>query len=118
MMAVSRVGPSFTPASRRLISCFQSGIFRSRYAIDGGHKRLPDASLRSQRLLAVFRQFVITSPPLPGFLHPTAFDPAAIFQPVEQEIKRGGVELQHAVRARLDQLADFVTMARAGLQQR
>src|SRR5215813_13412430 len=71
-----------------------------------------------ERLLAVFRQFVKTSPPLPGFLHPTAFDPAALFQPVKQEIKRGGVELQHAVRARLDQLADFVTMTRAGLQQR
>src|SRR5215468_7221926 len=101
-----------------LVSCFRSDIFRSRYTTDGGHKGLPDAALRGQRLLAVLRQFVKTSPPLPGFLHPTAFDPAALFQPVKQEIKRGGVELQHAVRARLDQLAEFVAMARAGLQQR
>src|SRR5215471_10049109 len=101
-MAASRAGSSCAPASRCLISCFRSDIFRSRYAIDGGHKGLPDAALRGQRLLAVFRQFVKTPPPLPGLLHPTAFDPAALFQPVKQQIKRGGVELQHAVRTRLD----------------
>src|SRR5215813_8614781 len=117
-MSFNALLPLLVAYCRRLVSRFRSDIFRSRYTTDGGHKGLPDAALRGQRLLAVFRQFVKTSPPLPGFLHPAAFDPAALFQPVKQEIKRGGVELQHAVRARLDQLADLVTMARAGLQQR
>src|SRR5262249_19879892 len=39
-------------------------------------------------------------------------------QPVRQELKRRGVELQRAIRARLDQLAEFVTMALAGFQKR
>src|SRR5262249_33430153 len=117
-MSFNALLPLLVAYCRRLVSRFRSDIFRSRYTTDGGHKGLPDAALRGQRLLAVFRQFVKASPPLPGFLHPTAFDPAALFQPVKQQIKRRGVELQRAIRARLDQLAEFVTMARAGFQQR
>src|SRR5262245_110722 len=61
---------------------------------------------------------MIAPPPLAGFFHPPTFDPAAIFQSIEQRVERGGVEFQHAVRSLLDQFADFVAVAWADLQER
>src|SRR5215813_13116084 len=109
-MAASRVGSSFKIANLRLISCSHSGIFGSGDAIDGRHKRPPGAALRRQYFLAFGRQFVITPPPLPGLLHPSPFNPAALFQPIQKWIERGDVETQLALRTRLDQFADVIAM--------
>src|SRR5215510_13262875 len=117
-MALSRIGASCKPASFLLISDFHSGMFESRHAVDGSDERLPDRALRGQYLPAVFCQLVIAPPPLPGFLHPLALNPAALFQPVEQRIKRSRVELEHAIRAPLDQFAELVTVPHSSFQQR
>src|SRR5215510_3046028 len=117
-MAASRAGASFKSASRCLISFFHSGMFGPGDAIDCRHKGFPGTALCRQDLLTFPCQAVITAPPLAGFLHPTAFDPAAFFQPVEERVERSYIEFQHAVRPRLDQLADFITMTLASLQKR
>jgi hypothetical protein len=61
---------------------------------------------------------VATPPALPGFLHPAALQPAAFLEPIEQGIERRDVELHPSARARFDQLADFVAVARARLDER
>src|SRR6202000_3257130 len=51
-------------------------------------------------------------------LYPSPGDPSALFQPVEQGIERGHVELQHVSGAVFDQLADLISMSRAMFDQR
>src|SRR5262249_11058160 len=109
-MAASRVGSCFKLANLRLISRSHSGMFGSGDAIDGRHKRLPGAALRRQHLLAFGSQFVITPPPLPGLLHPSPFDPAALLQPIQKRIERSDVEAQLTLRTRLDQFADVIAV--------
>src|SRR5712692_8120584 len=70
----------------------------------------PLVPLSGQHLSALGGQPVVASPSLPGFLHPAAFDPAALLQPVEEGIERGDVEAQRAVGTRLDEFVDFVAV--------
>src|SRR6185295_10794647 len=125
MISVSRTGSSFRSANRFLISSFQlviatftaSRSFNSGYAIDRGDKLFPAAALRGQNLLAITREPIVTPPALPRLLNPAPLNPSAFLEPVKQRIKRGDVESQHAIRSRVDELADFVTVAGAHFHQ-
>ena len=64
------------------------------------------------------RETVKAALALPGLLDPTPFDPAAVLEPQQRGIERRQRELQTAAGARLDQLADFITVARTRLEQR
>src|SRR6185503_634206 len=50
-------------------------------------------------------------------LHPAPLQPPPLLQPVEKGIERRDVEAQASVRARLDELADLVAVARTGFEQ-
>src|SRR5215831_435274 len=117
-MAASRVGSSFKLANLRLISCFHSGMFGSGNATDSRDKRLPGAAMRRQYFLAFGSQFVITPPPLPGLLHPSPFNPAALLQPIQKRIERSDGEAQLALRTRLDQFADVIAVPRPYFEKR
>src|SRR5262249_26966179 len=71
-----------------------------------------------QDATAFRRQRVEAAPPLASLLHPAAAQPAALFEAVEERVERGDVEFQLALRLRLDQLADFVAVALALLDDR
>src|SRR5579871_1396277 len=87
-MLASRVGSRFRRARRLRTSSLKSGIFNLRDAIDGGHKGLPCAPLRAQNFFPLGREPIVTAATLLGFIHPAAFNPTALFQPIEQRIQR------------------------------
>src|SRR5689334_9990365 len=91
-MLASRVGSRFRRARRLRTSSLKSGIFNLRDAIDGGNKGLPGAALRTQNLFPLCREPIVTAAALLGFIHPAAFYPAALFQPVQQRVKRCHIE--------------------------
>src|SRR5580704_3431710 len=117
-ISTSRAGESFSGARRRRISGFHSGIFCLRDAIDAGDKFAPAAKLRSEDSAALASDPIITAAALAAFFNPAAKQPAATFQAVEHGVKRGHVERYCAARALLDEFADFVTVARASLDER
>src|SRR6185369_2652102 len=82
-------GDRFSPRSRSPISRFQSGMFESADAIDGFDKLAPTVPLCFEDLPTLSGQTIVTAPSLPGLLHPTALNPTALFEPVEQRVKRG-----------------------------
>ena len=77
----------------------------------------PGGALGLQDLFPLGRQPVIAPPPLASFFHPSSGNESTLFQPVEQRVEGGHVELQHSVRALFDQLADFIAVPRAVLDQ-
>ena len=79
---------------------------------------LPGVALAAKDVSAFARERVEAAPALAGLLHPPALEPAAFFESVQQRIERGDVELQPAGRARLDELADLVSVAGSGLDDR
>src|SRR6185369_8045048 len=117
-MASSRIGPSLRGSSRLLISAFHSGTFDSCDAVYRSHELFPPAPLGGEYFSAFTRQLVVTAAALTGLLDPSALDPSALLEPVQQRIKRRDVESKHAVRASLDQLADFVAVPGPDFNQR
>src|SRR5690242_11571574 len=94
-----------------------SGIADPRDAVDGGDEVLPALALRLERRAASGREAVEASPALAGFLDPAPDDPAALLESIEQGIERRDMEHEHALRARLDQLLQLVSMSRLGGKQ-
>src|SRR6185437_8990820 len=92
-------------------------MFQSCNALHGSHKFNPGVALLLQDEAACRRELVIAAAALAGFFHPAALDPAALLQPVQQRIKRRDVEGERAVRLLLNELADFIAVARTGFQQ-
>ena len=58
------------------------------------------------------------SPALSRFLDPTAFEPPASLQPIQEWVERGDTEADDAVRLRLDEFGNLVAMAPARLDER
>src|SRR5262245_66242024 len=75
-----------------------SDTFHSSDAVDGGDEFAPRAALRLEDAGASGCQAVIPPAALAGLLDPTALDPAALLEPVQQRIQRGDAELEHAAR--------------------
>src|SRR6185312_15914710 len=92
-------------------------MFQPCNALHGSYKFKPRVALLLQDLASGGRELVIAAAALAGLFHPAAKDPATLFQPVQQRIKRRDVEGERALRLLLNELADFIAVARAGFQQ-
>src|SRR5262245_9567127 len=82
----------------------------SRKRCDRAHESLPSLSLLRENAMTFCGQAVETSAPLTGLLDPSPFQPAALFEPIEQRVQRRNVELDLAARLGLDELADLVAV--------
>src|SRR5712671_7268095 len=111
------MGSRFSGVIAARISFAQSGIFRLRDAVDGVDQVEPGGALCLETPFSPRREPVKATPPLSGLFHPSPLDQSPRLQAIEQGIKRCYVELQYAVRALLDQLADLVAMPRSMLDQ-
>src|SRR5262245_11571976 len=78
----------------------------------------PGVALRLEDLFAGWRQAVAAAAALSGFLDPPSLNPSALLEAIQQRVERGDAELENAARARFDQLAQVVTVARLVLDQR
>src|SRR5262245_18858495 len=96
----------------------QSGTFDSRDPTDRVRDLTAGVALRLQHLLAGWREPVVPAPALARLLDPAALDPAALLEAIQQRIERRDAELQHTARARFDQLAEVVAVARLILDER
>src|SRR3954463_4216055 len=114
----SRAGRSDRRASRAASRRFQSGMFGPRDELNRLDELAPVITLRGEHLAAFCRQPIKAPAALARLLDPSPRDPAALFEPVEERIERGHLELQPPAGSLLDQLADLVAMPCAGLDQR
>src|SRR5690242_677873 len=118
MISASRVGERETEERRARISGVQSGMLPSRDEAHGLDEAVPGLLLLREHTSAGGGQPVEPSPALPRLLHPGPLDPAALFEAVEQGIEGVDVEDEPPVRARFDQLAQLIPMARPVVEQR
>src|SRR5579862_4962561 len=118
MMSLSRVESSLRDDSRRAISSLQSGMFCLRNPVYCLHKCLPTTSLRGQNLLALGCQAVITSAALAVLFHPSALNPPAFLQAIEQWIEGGHIEADSPAGALLDDFGNLVAVSWPGLDER
>src|ERR1019366_2098721 len=118
MISASRAGARFRSANCWRIGSFQSGIFDSGDAADGLDERLPALPLGSQDLAPLRGQPVIAPAALAALLDPSALDPTALFEAIQQRVKRRRVKTERALRSLFDQLADFVAVAGRSFEQR
>src|SRR5258708_30236553 len=98
MISASKVGSRARPPRRARISVFQSGIFDSGDAPNGGYESLPIAALGTQHLAAFNRQLVITPAALADLDHPGPAKPATLLQAVNKGMQRTNAETHHAGR--------------------
>src|SRR5688572_21603298 len=80
-----------------------------------GDEGLPGSALAGEHPPALGGEPVETPAPLPRFLHPSALQPAALLEAIEEGVERGDVEFQLTGRSRLDQAADLVAVPGAAL---
>src|SRR5437868_1589581 len=109
------------PAYNTVGRTFRSGISRRanlRHPVQRTEKVVPHTPLLAQRAPPGGGQFVIPAPPLPGALDPAPFDQAAVLEPIEGGVEGGDVEVDGAVGAAGDQLADLVAVPLPLLEQR
>src|SRR5689334_3465172 len=64
------------------------------------------------------RQSIKAAATFTGFFHPLAVDEPAIFEAAEHGIQRADPEGEPSVRARLDELADLVSVSRSRVEER
>src|SRR5687767_7751621 len=112
MISASRAGLNRSAARRgRRCSVHESsGMIGPRDEIHGVHKRFPRDALPGEHAPSFGRQTVEAPSPLSYFLDPTSLQPSALFQSIQKRIQRRDVELQLPARARLDELADLVSV--------
>src|SRR5207237_4409418 len=84
---------------------------------DGGYELAPAVTLRREHGAPRRREAIETAPPLPGFLHPSTRDPAAVLHSIEQRIERRDVEGEHPLGAGLDHLLELVAVPRLRLEE-
>src|SRR6185295_435481 len=123
----SRASSSTTSASRRpgrssggrcsRTSRFQSAMTDLRHGIESEEELPPAAAVSLERPLSARGQTIEPPPPLARFFDPPARDQLLGFEPIEQWIERGRLELEPSFRALGDQARDLVAVARAPLDQ-
>src|SRR3982074_553633 len=118
MISASRSGRRSDPAKRFLISSFHSGMFHSRNAANRSDERFPLLALLRQNPIPLSGETVVAPAPLIGFFNPPPLNPASLFEPVQQRVERGDVEMEFATGADLDEPANIVAVARLRLQKR
>src|SRR5579862_5268960 len=99
-------------ARRCRTSSRKSGIVGFRDIADRFDKSSPVRPALGQNLLSFSGDAIVAAPPLPGLFHPATLNPPALFELIEQGIERRHAEPNAAGRTPLDQLADFISMAR------
>src|SRR3989442_6419458 len=97
---------------------FQSGMANPSDAIQRQEERVPRRTLCRERFSARARQAIVAPTPLSRTLDPAPVDQALVFEAIERRIQRGSVKGDGAVRPFVDQLADFVAVALAFVEQR
>src|SRR4051812_2775963 len=95
-----------------------SGGANLRDAVQRREEVVPDAALARERVPAGAGQLVVAPPALSLPLDPPAFDQAAILEAIERRIERGDVEVDGAVGALGNELADLVAVSAPLLEQR
>src|SRR5262245_13517387 len=133
MISRSRAGRSFRLASRDDRADVQSprdsargdpaffegsGMFGSGDLVDGVDECAPVVALGGEHLAAGRGQSVEAAAALAGLLDPPAGDPAALLEAAEEGLERADLEPEPAAGAALDELADFVAVAGARLDER
>src|SRR5262249_19348982 len=96
----------------------RSRMFGPGDAVDGIDELAPGVALRGEDVGAGRRQPVEAPAALPGLLDPAALDPPALLQAVQEGIEGCNAERNRAAGAGLDELAQLVTVARLGLEER
>src|SRR3989441_2627659 len=97
---------------------FQSGMANPSDAIQRQEERVPRRTLCRERFSARAREAVVAPTPLSRTLDPAPVDQALVFKAIERRVQRRGVKGDGAVRPFFDQLADFVAVALAFVEQR
>src|SRR5437870_13552234 len=87
-------------------------------AIDSADELAPAVALLGEDGGASRRELVVAAAALARLLDPAPLNPAALLEAVEQRIQRRDAEAEHAARARLDQLAQLVAVARLRFDER
>src|SRR5262245_23641270 len=93
-------------------------MFASGDAIDSANERRPGLALFLEHATAFGGQPIEPPPPLAGPLDPRTANPTTFFEPIEQRIERRDVEGEPAFRLDVDQLAEFIAVPGARLEQR
>src|ERR1035438_2264795 len=87
-------------------------------SVDRGDKLLPGTALSLQELAPGRREPVTAAAALAVFLQPASGNQAAVLQPEQDGVQRPDPEVDLAVGAFFNQLADIVPMPRPAFQQR
>ena len=93
-----------------------SRMAKTRDLIERIEKFAPHPAAIAEHGAAVRGEPVEPAAPLPRFFDPPSLDPASLLEFVEQGIESGGLELEPAVGALLDQLCDLVAVPLRTLQ--
>jgi hypothetical protein len=93
-------------------------MFLSRDSVDRMHKIRPTAALVFQDLLPSGSELIVATSALSLLFDPTPDDEAPLFEPIQQWIERGDIELEETFGALFDLLTDLITVARAVLDER
>src|SRR5262245_12270532 len=89
-----------------------------RHQVQRLEKLAPDAAANAQDPAAGGGEPVVALAPLAGLLDPASRDPALLLELVEQRIKRRRLEMEPALRARLDDLGELVPVAIRAIEDR
>src|SRR5438067_872813 len=117
MMLASRSGGSSSAGSRSRTYRSQSRMIEPDELVQDCEKLTPCIALLRQNAAAQRCQAIKPAAALPGLLNPAPFHPSPSLHAVEQRVKRGYMKLKFAVGLRLNQFGNFITVARAVLQQ-
>ena len=110
--------PVTARSAKVTLSSEGSGMIDPRDEPHGLDEAFPRIPLAGQDAAPGRGQAVEAASPLSGLLDPSSLQPSALFQAIEKGIQGGDVELELPVRARLDQLADFVAVPRPRFEDR
>jgi hypothetical protein len=95
-----------------------SDIFASRHTPDRLYEDRPGLPLPRQHAPALARHLIEAAPPLAGLFDPGAFNPTALFEPIQQGIQGVDVKRELAFGAAVDQLAELIPVPGPCVEQR
>jgi hypothetical protein len=87
-------------------------------ALNSVYERRPGLPLLSEHAPTLRRDFVEAAASLVGLLDPIALDPSTLLEAIQQRIERINVKRYLAAGSRVDQLVQFIAVARSRVEQR
>src|SRR5262249_27246146 len=82
------------------------------------HEGFPRITLAFQNTAGLRGDVVEAAPALTGLFDPSPREPWAFFEPIQKRIQGCDMEFQLPTRTRFDQLTDFISVTRPGLDNR